>query len=103
QLRDAVGKNRRAYLRILRQIGTQTDFWHLLTHDSPQSVIFCCRGDSRNKHNDLEHDVIKPVARKRRVGFAHRAISHVVTGLPSLSLPSFRTTPIAASSSRMRS
>ena len=34
---------------------------------------------------------------------AHRAISQVVTGLPSASLPSFSTTPIAASSSRMRS
>src|SRR3954454_15291243 len=54
-------------------------------------------------HRPLDEDVIAPVLGEWRVGLAHRAISQVVTGLPSASLPSFNTTPIAASSSRMRS
>src|ERR1700704_5784583 len=52
-----------------------------------------CRDD-----DPLDYDVIAPVSWKRRVGAAHRAISHVVPSLESL-----MTTPIAASSSRIRS
>src|ERR1700738_4288007 len=58
-----------------------------------QSKHNCCRDD-----DPLENDVIAPMLLKRRVGTAHRAISHVVPSLESL-----MTTPIAASSSRMRS
>src|SRR6188768_2070686 len=53
------------------------------------------RGDD---HRPFDEDVIAPVLWERRVGFRHRAISHVVPSLESLI-----TTPIAASSSRMRS
>src|SRR5215216_6369931 len=59
--------------------------------------------DRGNDQRVLDEDVIAPVFWKRRVGFGHRAISHVVTGLPSASLPSLMATPIAASSSRIRS
>src|SRR6266436_2865996 len=64
---------------------------------------------SQRKHNGcdddrpFDEDVIAPVFWERRVGISHRAISQVVTGLPSASLPSFNTTPMAASSSRIRS
>src|SRR3954451_23301146 len=53
------------------------------------------RGDD---HRPLDEDVIAPVLWKRRVGFGHRAISQVVASFESLI-----TTPIAASSSRIRS
>src|SRR5712672_1467610 len=59
--------------------------------------------DRGNDHRPFDEDVIAPVLWKRRIGFGHRAISQVVTGLPSPSLPSLRVTPIAANSSRMRS
>src|SRR5882757_6202270 len=54
--------------------------------------------DRGNDHRPFDEDVIAPVLWKRRVGFGHRAISQVVPSLESLI-----TTPIAASSSRMRS
>src|SRR5215216_3610000 len=54
--------------------------------------------DRGNDHRPFDEDVIAPVFWKRRVGFGHRAISQVVPSLESLI-----TTPIAASSSRMRS
>ena len=41
--------------------------------------------------------------RGRAIGLVDRAISQVVTGLPLASLPSFNTTPMPRSSSRMRS
>src|SRR5947209_4048153 len=46
----------------------------------------------------FDEDVVAPVFRERRIGAGHRAISQVVPSLESL-----MTTPIAASSSRMRS
>src|SRR5215470_10815847 len=54
-------------------------------------------------HRPFDEDVVAPVFRERRLGLVHHAISHVVTGLPSASLPSLSTTPMAVSSSRMRS
>src|SRR3954451_10038469 len=53
------------------------------------------RGDD---HRPFDEDVIAPVLWKRRVGVGHRAISQVVPSLESLI-----RTPIAASSSRIRS
>src|SRR3954452_10646163 len=49
-------------------------------------------------HRPFDEDVIPPMFWERRVGLGHRAISQVVPSLESL-----MTTPIAASSSRMRS
>src|SRR5882757_5444928 len=54
--------------------------------------------DRSHDHRPFDEDVITPVLWKRRIGFGHRAISQVVPSLESLI-----TTPIAASSSRMRS
>src|SRR3954454_6846766 len=54
--------------------------------------------DRADDHRPFDEDVIAPMFRKRRVRFGHRAISQVVPSLESL-----MTTPIAASSSRMRS
>src|ERR1700712_1491576 len=54
--------------------------------------------DRADDYGPFDEDVIAPVLWERRVGFAHRAISQLVP-----SLESFITTPIAASSSRMRS
>src|SRR5258705_5737231 len=62
-----------------------------------------CEHDRRNDQRPFDEDVIAPVSWERRVGFRHHAISQVVTGLPSASLPSLMATPIAASSSRIRS
>src|SRR6266704_298563 len=59
--------------------------------------------DRGNDHGPFDKDVVAPVFRERRIGTAHRAISQVVTGFPSASLPSLMTTPMAASSSRIRS
>src|SRR5215216_4358174 len=59
--------------------------------------------DRGNDQRVLDEDVIAPVFWKRCIGFGHHAISQVVTGLPSASLPSLMATPIAASSSRIRS
>src|ERR1700704_5815982 len=70
---------------------------------SKHSEQFQRQHDGRHDDGPLDHDVVAPVLWKRRRGTAHRAISQVVTGLPSASLPSFSTTPIAASSSRIRS
>src|SRR3954469_4358244 len=57
--------------------------------------------DRGNDQRPFDEDVIAPVFWKRRIGFRHHAISHVVRGFPSPSLPSLMATPIAASSSRM--
>src|SRR5213596_3098912 len=54
--------------------------------------------DRSHDHRPFDEDVVAPVLWKRRVGFGHRAISQVVPSLESLI-----ATPIAASSSRMRS
>src|SRR5258708_26056619 len=54
--------------------------------------------DRGNDHRPFDEDVVAPVLWKRRIGFGHRAISQVVPSLESLI-----TTPIAASSSRIRS
>src|SRR6476661_3229089 len=70
---------------------------------SKHSEQFQNEQDRGNDHRPFDEDVIAPVSRERRVGFCHYAIAQVVTGLPSAPLPSFSTTPIAASSSRMRS
>src|SRR4029450_13465235 len=59
--------------------------------------------DRGNEQRPFEEDVVAPVLWERRIGFRHQAISRVVTGFPSASLPSLMATPIAASSSRMRS
>src|SRR6478752_9569295 len=56
-------------------------------------------GDQR----PFDEDVVAPALWKRRIGATHQATSHVVTGLPSASLPSLMAIPMAASSSRMRS
>src|SRR6266545_2608398 len=58
------------------------------------------RGDN---HGPFDEDVVAPVLWERRIGLVHHAISQVVTGFPSASLPSLMTTPMAASSSRIRS
>src|SRR4051794_32059867 len=55
-----------------------------------------------NDQRRFDEDVIAPVFREPRIGLAHRLISQVVVGLPSASLPSLSTTPIASSSSRRR-
>src|ERR1700719_3232516 len=65
---------------------------------SKYSEQFQREHDRPSDHSPFENDVITPVFWKRRVGTAHRAISQVVPSLESLI-----TTPIAASSSRMRS
>src|ERR1700726_5009698 len=65
---------------------------------SKYSEQFWGQHDRGRDHDPFQNDVIAPVFRKRRVGLAHRAISQVVPSLESLI-----TTPIAASSSRMRS
>src|SRR5438876_2198494 len=54
--------------------------------------------DGRDNHRPFDEDVIAPVLWERRIRLLHRAISQVVPSLESL-----MTTPIAASSSRMRS
>src|SRR6266705_3277359 len=54
--------------------------------------------DGCDDHRPFDEDVIAPVFWERRLGISHRAISQVVPSLESL-----MTTPIAASSSRMRS
>src|SRR5436190_19228973 len=59
--------------------------------------------DRSGDHRPFDEDVIAPVFRERRIGLVHHAISQVVTGFPSASLPSLMTTPMAASSSRIRS
>src|SRR5438093_8933587 len=59
--------------------------------------------DRGSDQRPFDEDVIAPVFWERRIGFRHRAISQVVTGFPSASLLSFRTMPMAASSSRIRS
>src|SRR3954471_1194585 len=62
------------------------------------SEQFQGKHDGGNDDGPFDEDVVAPVFRERRVGFGHRAISHVVPSLESL-----MTTPIAASSSRIRS
>src|SRR6478672_7013862 len=59
--------------------------------------------DRGNDQRPFDEDVVAPMFWEWRIGFRHHAISHVVTGLPSASLPSLMATPIATSSSRMRS
>src|SRR2546429_454738 len=59
--------------------------------------------DRGSDQRPFDENVISPVFRERRIGSGHHAISHVVTGFPSASLPSLMATPMAASSSRMRS
>src|SRR6266571_9293242 len=54
--------------------------------------------DGRDNDRPFDEDVIAPVLWERRIRLLHRAISQVVPSLESL-----MTTPIAASSSRMRS
>src|SRR3954451_24334178 len=54
--------------------------------------------DGGDDHGPFDEDVVAPVFRERSVGAGHSAISQVVPSLESL-----MTTPIAASSSRMRS
>src|SRR4051812_50152496 len=56
-----------------------------------------------NDQRPFDEDVIAPMFRERGIGLVHHATSHVVTGFPAASLPSLMATPIAASSSRMRS
>src|SRR6476646_5221797 len=70
---------------------------------SPHAVELQDQRHRAGKQQDLQRDIIEPVSWERRIGFGHHAISHVVTGLPSASLPSLMATPIAASWSRMRS
>src|SRR6266581_5793704 len=62
------------------------------------SEQFQGKDDGANDDGPFDEDVVAPVFRERRVGAGHRAISQVVPSLESL-----MTTPIAASSSRMRS
>src|SRR5450631_3622408 len=62
------------------------------------SEQFQGKDDGANDDGPFDEDVVAPVFRERRVGLCHRAISQVVPSLESL-----MTTPIAASSSRMRS
>src|SRR6266568_7214330 len=70
---------------------------------SPHAVQSENQRNGAGNQQDLQRDIIQPMLRERRVGLFHHATSQVVTGLPSASLPSFSTTPIATSSSRMRS
>src|SRR5688572_11633411 len=65
---------------------------------SKYSEQFQGEHDRGNDHRPFDEDVIAPVLWEWRVGLRHRAISHVVPSFESLI-----TTPIAASSSRMRS
>ena len=101
---DRGNEDRRQHRNVRRQKRPQAGFGQCLSHrryHNPYSF-----GRQRNRagdQRDLERDIIEPVFRKRRIGLRHHAISHVVTGLPSASLPSLMATPIAASSSRMRS
>src|SRR5690242_11629842 len=62
------------------------------------SEQFQGKDDGADDDGPFDEDVVAPVLRERRVGAGHRAISQVVPSLESL-----MTTPIAASSSRMRS
>src|SRR4051795_11395004 len=62
------------------------------------SEQFQGKDDGACDDGPLDEDVVAPVSRERRVGPCHRAISQVVPSLESL-----MTTPIAASSSRIRS
>src|SRR5213592_3713712 len=59
--------------------------------------------DRGSDQRPLDEDVIAPVFWERGIGLVHHAISQVVTGFPSASLPSLMATPMAASSSRIRS
>src|SRR3981081_3176715 len=65
---------------------------------SKHSEQFQRQHDGCHDDGPLDHDVVAPVLWKRRLWAAHRAISQVVPSLESL-----MTTPIAESSSRMRS
>src|SRR6476660_1664558 len=56
------------------------------------------KDDGANDDGPFDEDVVAPVLRERRVGAGHRAISQVVPSVESL-----MTTPIAASSARIRS
>src|SRR3954447_14041359 len=59
---------------------------------------FCDEQDRSRDHRPFDEDVVAPVFWERRIGLAHRATSQVVPSLESL-----MTTPMAASSSRIRS
>src|SRR5947209_6767641 len=87
-----------------RRNGRRAGFGNVRPIASKHSEQLERQHDGSRDHDPFERDVIAPVLRKGRVGTAHRAISHVVIGCPVTgSLLSFSTTPIAASSSRIRS
>src|ERR1700754_1184513 len=65
-------------------------------HDAPDKLQR--EDECANDQRPFDEDVIAPVFWEWRVRLRHRAISHVVPSLESL-----MTTPIAASSSRIRS